>query len=74
MEKFEEERTVLEDEEDTSFLEEGFMKSYDDDEEVTECAECGTAIKGKAHHRVLEGDKHTFCSKDCADEFEESVG
>ena len=53
--------------------EEGFMKGYSDEEEVEECAECGTAIKKKKVTREIEGEEYPFCSEICAKEFEESL-
>ena len=54
---------------------EGFMKGYTNDEEVEECAECGAAIKDKKKKvtREMEGEEYPFCSKSCADDFEESM-
>ena len=54
---------------------EGFMKGYASDEEVEECAECGTAIKDKKKEitREIEGEEYVFCSKPCADDFEGSM-
>jgi hypothetical protein len=54
--------------------EEGFMKGYTEDEEVEECAECEAAIEPeKKVVRTIQGEKYKFCSKECADEFEEGV-
>ncbi len=61
--------TFSEDEE-----EEGFQKGYEEEEKVSECAECGAAVKEerKIVHE-LEGEEYVFCSKACADEFEETM-
>lgn len=54
--------------------EEGFMEGYNEEEEVEECAECGVALKpGKRLAREIEGEEYLFCSKSCADEFEETL-
>ena len=54
--------------------EEGFIRGYTEDEKIEECAECGTSIsEGKGIAKEIEGEKYTFCSKSCADEFEESL-
>ena len=61
-------------EEDTS-TEEGFIEGYAKDEEVTECAECGGAVReDKKEVKEIEGETYTFCSKHCAKEFEETIG
>ena len=59
-----------------SSSEEAFMQGYNEEEDVQECAECGTAIEDE-HKKIVEevdGEKHTFCSKVCAEEFKEGVG
>lgn len=59
--------------EDEDSPEEDFDKGYLEDEKVEECAECGTAVKPeKKLAREVEGEEYVFCSKACADEFEES--
>ncbi|MBS3124299.1 hypothetical protein J4437_06760 [Candidatus Woesearchaeota archaeon] len=51
---------------------EGFIKGYSEEEEVSECAECGLAVKEeKKVVREIEGESFTFCSEDCAKDFEE---
>ena len=53
---------------------EGFMKGYGEDDAATECAECGKAVRTeKKVLKAINGEEYTFCSKDCAQEFEESV-
>lgn len=54
--------------------EEAFMQGYSDEEKVATCDECGTAIRGKSLTKVIDGDTHHFCSEDCAQDFEESLG
>jgi len=54
--------------------EEETLDGFDDDEVAEECAECGTAIAhGKKIAKVIDGEEYTFCSKECAEEFEESL-
>ena len=49
-------------------------EQYDEDEEVIECAECGTAVKEeKKVARKIGDEEYFFCSKMCAHDFEESV-
>ncbi|HLD79249.1 MAG TPA: hypothetical protein VJA18_01690 [Candidatus Nanoarchaeia archaeon] len=62
---------VLEDSLESS--EEGFMRGYSDEEEADECAECGSAVsEEKKIEKEVDGEKLTFCSVSCADEFEEN--
>lgn len=51
-----------------------FMQGYAEEEEIPTCAECGVALRGKKVSKTIEGEKHLFCSKDCAKDFEESLG
>ncbi|MFH1276326.1 MAG: hypothetical protein ABIH82_04410 [Candidatus Woesearchaeota archaeon] len=54
--------------------EEGFLKGYSEDDEVIECAECGSACpEEKKVVKEIGEETYTFCSKQCADEFEESI-
>lgn len=65
------ESTAPEEEEDEA----GFMQGYLEEDEAKECAECGTAIrKEKLIVREIEAESYSFCSKGCADDFEESLG
>lgn len=60
--------------EDEESDEDSFMEGYSDDDKVEECAECGIALNEKNKlEREVQGEKFMFCSKTCADEFEESV-
>ncbi|MBI2151112.1 hypothetical protein HYU21_00070 [Candidatus Woesearchaeota archaeon] len=53
---------------------EGFIKGYSEEEEVSECAECGGAVKEeKKVTKEIEGETFTFCSNECAKDFEEGI-
>ena len=53
--------------------EEGFLKGYSNEEEVGECAECGSAVNEENRvEKEVDGETMTFCSKSCAEEFEEN--
>ena len=53
--------------------EEGFLKGYSKEEEVGECAECGSAVNEENRiEKEVEGETLAFCSKSCAEEFEEN--
>ena len=61
--------------EDEDSPEQGFVEAYAKDDEVVECAECGSACsEEKKVSQEIEGEKYAFCSKRCAQEFEESMG
>ena len=54
--------------------ESGFMDGYSDDDEVEECAECGSAIHEKRIVKTFDGEAYVFCSEICAHEYEETLG
>ena len=61
-------------EEEVDSSEDGFMQGYLDEEETQECVECGAAVReDKKTVREIENETYVFCSKGCADEFEESM-
>ena len=54
--------------------EEGFLKGYSDEDEVNECAECGSAVdEEKKVEKDVDGEMLVFCSSSCAEEFEENL-
>lgn len=55
--------------------EEGFTDGFEKDDEISECAECGKALKAedKKISKEFEGEKFMFCSAECAKEFEDSL-
>ncbi len=61
-------------EEDFESPEEGFMEGYSEDEEVEECAECGSAIDEESRIvKEIDGEVYKFCSENCAKEFEDGL-
>jgi formamidopyrimidine-DNA glycosylase len=53
--------------------EEGFMQGYSEEEEVIECAECGTAIHEKKITKEIDGESLNFCSVTCVVDYKESI-
>lgn len=54
--------------------EDAFMQGYAEDERKAECEECGSSIEDENKvMKDIEGEKHVFCSKLCAKEYEESL-
>lgn len=55
--------------------EEGFTDGFEKDDEISECAECGKALKAedKKISKEFEGEKLMFCTPECAKEFEDSL-
>ena len=60
-------------EDDASDDDEEVLDHFEKHEDVYECAECGVALTDKKVMRKIDGEKHKFCSEECADEFEESI-
>jgi len=65
-----EQNLTLEDEDEDSV---GFMEGYLEDEDAPVCPECGSAITDERVRREVDGENHTFCSGECADEFQDSL-
>lgn len=69
----EEARDELVQEDEINAEEEAFMRGYENDKKDNVCEECGSAIHEKPVIKVIEDKKHTFCSKECAQDYAESV-
>jgi len=54
--------------------EEAFMKGYSEEEEVPVCEECRMAIRKNPVFKTIGGEKHQFCSEECAEEYADSLG
>jgi len=68
-------KELISEEEDVDSPDEGFSKGYAEEEEVTECAECGTAVREeKKVAKKIDGESYVFCSKTCAEDFQDSLG
>lgn len=52
----------------------GFMEGYMEDSDSHECSECGSALNpDKKFSQEIDGETHHFCTKDCMEEFEDSI-
>ncbi|MEK6835891.1 MAG: hypothetical protein AABX55_02615 [Nanoarchaeota archaeon] len=67
-------REELEENDEISEKEEGFMEGYDKEEAVATCAKCRRIL---FDHNIIEeeiNDKHyRFCSQECADKFMKKI-
>ena len=51
-------------------LEEGFMKGYDDEEELVKCAKCKRLVtEANAIEKEINNETYVFCSQQCAKTF-----
>lgn len=62
---------LIEEEDEITDLDEGFMKGYDEGEKAAVCANCGHALGDKFVEEEFNGEVYRFCSDECASEFEE---
>ncbi len=52
--------------------ESSLLKSFEEEEDPEECVECGSAIRDKGFSKEFNEEKLDFCSKLCAEDYEES--
>ena len=64
-------RETLEENDEISEAEEGFMKGYDEDVNPSECANCHELLDDIAvHEEIINNKEYRFCSESCAEKFE----
>ena len=51
-------------------IEEGFMKGYEEENSMAECANCNKILTDDVVEQEIEGELHRFCSEECAQKFE----
>ena len=52
-------------------VEEGFMKGYNEEESMAECANCSKILTDNVVEEELDGHSYRFCCEECARKFEE---
>jgi len=52
-------------------IEEGFMKGYNEEESMAECANCGKILTEDIVEEEFDGELFRFCCEDCARKFEQ---
>ena len=52
---------------------EAFMEGFEEDMEVDECAECGSALREEVFMKAFDGEDLGFCNQDCAKDYKDSV-
>ena len=50
-----------------------FMEGYSTEEKILECAECGSALREESVSKQFDGESYDFCSKDCVEDYADSV-
>lgn len=67
----EEGREELEDSDEITEVEEGFVEGYEEGEHQAKCAECGKVLVGENFiEEEIENHHYRFCSEECAAAFE----
>lgn len=64
-------REELADSDEIDELEEGFMKGYEEESSMAECANCHRLLTDEIVEEELEEKTYRFCSEECAMKFEE---
>ena len=62
---------LLEDEDEISDVDEGFMKGYDEGQKMAECCTCRKVLDKDIVEEELDDEVYRFCSSKCASAFEE---
>ncbi len=63
---------LMEDEDEITDLDEGFMQGYEEGEKLSECCNCGKVLKDKTVEEEIDGELLRFCSSECASAYDES--
>ncbi len=54
-------------------LEEGFMKGYEEEASMAECANCKAILSDKIIEEEIDGETYRFCCEECATKFKEKL-
>ena len=65
----EEERSELEESDEISPEEEGFMKGYEEGKKMASCPKCGRALGAEFVEREIHDEIYRFCSAHCSESF-----
>ena len=65
----EEGREELEEDDEISPDEEGFMKGYEEGVKMAKCAKCGRVLGQKFMEKEIKNEIYRFCSDKCAERF-----
>lgn len=63
---------LMEDEDEITDLDEGFMKGYDEGGKMAKCPVCGALIEFDFVEREIDGEMYRFCSDEHAEEYVKS--
>lgn len=67
----EEGREELEESDEISEVEEGFVEGFEEGEHLAKCAECHKVLVDETYfEEELDGEHYRFCSEECAAAFE----
>ena len=63
-------REEAEDDDEIDEVEQGFMKGYEEESSMAECANCKKILTNEIVEQELDGDLRRFCCEECAQKFE----
>lgn len=62
---------LIDEEDEITDLDEGFMKGYQEDEKMAICQNCKKVLAEEVVERDYDGETYRFCCEQCADKFDE---
>ncbi len=66
-------KELIDEEDEITDVDEGFMKGYEEEEKLAECSNCGKVLNKKTVEEEFNGKVYRFCSSDCAEEYEQTL-
>ncbi|MBI4438761.1 hypothetical protein HY640_02415 [Candidatus Woesearchaeota archaeon] len=66
---YDEEMDEMEEEDELSPEEEGFIQGYEEGEKMSKCPKCGKVIVEDFVEKEIEGEIYRFCSNHCAETY-----
>ena len=63
---------LMENEDEITDVDEGFMKGYEEEEKLSECGQCNKVLENNVVEREFNDELLRFCSSECASEYEKN--
>lgn len=67
-------KELMEDEDEITDLDEGFMKGYDEGSKMAKCPVCNKVLEDDFIEREIDGEMYRFCSEEHAEKFAKKHG
>ena len=62
---------LIDEEDEITDVDEGFMKGYEEGEKMAVCSNCGKLLDDDVVEQEFDDETYRFCSSDCATHFED---